>query len=34
MQKALNLMTVLSTLPERVLAYFQHPSAKYAAQRI
>jgi len=34
MQKAMDFMTMLSTLPERVRAYFQHPSAKYAAQAI
>jgi hypothetical protein len=34
MQKAMNFMTMLSTLPERVRAYFQHPSAKHAAQAI
>jgi transposase len=32
MQKAINFMTMLSTLPERVRAYFQHPSANYTAQ--
>jgi hypothetical protein len=34
MQKAMNFMTMLSTLPERVRAYFQNTSAKYAAQPI
>ena len=30
-EKAMSFMTRLSSWPERVRAYFQHPSAKYAA---
>jgi len=33
-EKAMSFMTRLSSWPERVRAYFQHPSAKYAAQPI
>jgi len=33
-EKAMSFMTRLSSWPERVRAYFQHPSAKYAAQAI
>jgi len=33
-EKAKSFMTRLSSWPERVRAYFQHPSANYAAQLI
>jgi len=33
-EKAMSFMPRLSSWPERVRAYFQHPSAKYAAQPI
>jgi hypothetical protein len=34
LEKALAFMTRLTTWPERVRAYFQHPKARYAASAI